>query len=294
VGGEILKDVIHRGMDDEGNIRFVAGVTTNLIKEGVKKHLLKFPGNKVLGEFLTSTALLAAFLKEEKNSVTTHINGGGALGAVVAISDYDLFVRGYIENSSYERPFTLGGGYDPTVVIGINGYLRFITDPGFKYPYVGSVDLKTGEVEKEMTHYLIHSEQVPSFVCLEVILDEKGEIEKGGGFILQVMPNQSRMIMDEFKGIYIYRDLIPSDLGNKGSLIKFLKKMFPEKDFKILNTKTCKFRCHCSRDKMFRVLLTLGKKELELLFQEKEEVETRCHYCNEYYHFKENEFSQYI
>jgi molecular chaperone Hsp33 len=285
-----MQDTIYRGMDIEGNIRFVAGDTTNLVKEGEKRHLLKFPGNKVLGELLTATALLSTFLKNNKDTITVNIKGGGALGGLVAISDVHLFVRGYAENPSYVSPLAFGGEYDPKVVVGTNGYLRIITDQGLKYPYIGSVELETGEVEKELTHYLINSEQTSSMVCLSVVLDHKGEVEKAGGIILQLMPNSDPVRIEEFKNLVLKQDLVRSSVENEGSLKNLLENIFEGIEVKILNKRTCQFHCHCSRDKMFRALLTLGKKDLETLFEENEEVETRCHYCNEYYHFKKDEF----
>jgi molecular chaperone Hsp33 len=289
-----MLDTIYRGMDIEGNIRFVAGDTTNLVKEGEKRHLLKFPGNKVLGEVLTATALLSTFLKNNKDTITVNLKGGGALGGLVAISDVHLFVRGYVENPSYVSPLAFEGKYDPKVVVGTNGYLRIITDQGLKYPYIGSVELETGEVEKEFTHYLNTSEQTSSMVCLSVVLDHQGQVKKAGGIILQLMPNSDPMRKKEFKTLVLKKDLVGTSIESEGSLKNILENIFEGIDVKILNRRTCQFHCHCSRDKMFRALLTLGKKDLETLFEKNKELETRCHYCNQDYHFKKDEFDSVL
>ena len=274
----------------DNKVRAYAAITTNMVEEARKKHDLPPIACAALGRTLTATAIMASWLKDKNNSLTIQINGGGPLGRIITASDPYSNVRGYVENPYVETVEKEKGKLDVAFgVIGENknnlssGYINVIKDIGLKDPYIGFSSLVSGEIAEDLANYFASSEQVPSVVALGVLIERDLSIKTAGGYILQLMPGASDEDIE-----YIEKKIrhIPSvtNMLNEGLLPgNILHKIFD--DVHIIKYTECKFKCNCSRKRMERNLIALGKNEIASIIEEQGKAELLCHFCNEKYLF---------
>ena len=182
-----MEDYIVRATAEDGKVRAVAAVTTNLVKHAQEIHSLSPLASVALGRTLTASVLMSVFLKSPKSTQTIQIKGDGPLGGIVVVSDSKANVRGYVHNPLVYLPLNSEGKFDVAGAIG-KGYLNVIKDLGLKEPYIGYVDLVSGEIAEDIAYYYAYSEQIPTSVALGVLASSDKIIENAGGFIIQLMP----------------------------------------------------------------------------------------------------------
>lgn len=183
-----MEDYVIRATAAEGTVRAIAAITTNMVKDAMNIHGLSPLASVALGRTMTAASLMSTFLKGSKDTLTIQIKGDGPLGGIVVVSDSSANVRGYVHNPLIYLPLNENGKYDVAGAIGSNGYLNVIRDLGLKEPYIGYVDLVTGEIAEDIAYYFASSEQVPSVVALGVLTNSEEFILSSGGFIIQLMP----------------------------------------------------------------------------------------------------------
>ncbi|MBW9151138.1 Hsp33 family molecular chaperone HslO [Clostridium estertheticum] len=287
-------DKLVRATAKEGQVRIVAAITTELVNEGVIMHQCAPTAAAAFGRMLTAGTLMGTLLKSEKDSLTLQIDGGGEAKGVIVTAHADSSVKGYIGNPNVDLPANTLGKLDVGGAVGKDGYLRVIRDMGLKEPYIGQVPIRTGEIGDDLAYYFTVSEQTPSAVGLGVLVDTDMSIKAAGGFIIQMMPDADEFLAD----MITYRlEEIPSitDFIAKGmSICEILEFIFEDMELKIHEEVKPMYKCDCSRERVERALISIGKKDLEEIYNDDKTEELKCHFCNKNYEFNHEDIGKLL
>ena len=289
-----MKDKLIRATAKDGQVRIIAAITTELVNEATKTHECMPTASAALGRMLTGGVLMGAMLKNDTDSLTIQIDGGGEVKGITVTAHNDGSVKGYIGNPKIDLPLNEKGKLEVGGAIGKNGYLKVIKDMGLKEPYVGQVPIYTGEVGDDIAYYFTVSEQTPSAVALGVLVDTDLSIKAAGGFIIQMMPGASEFLAD----IITYRlEEIPSvtSMIEKGMTIEeIIEFVFEDMDLKIYDSLVPEYKCDCSRERVERVLMSIGKNDLQEIYDDGKTEEILCHFCNKTYDFKPEDIKRIL
>lgn len=289
-----MKDVLIIGTAAEGAVRFVAASTTKLVNEAVKIHGCSATAAAALGRMLTSGAMMGTMFKNEKDVLTLQINGGGPAGTIVVTAYPDGRVKGYIANPEVDLPQNQQGKLDVGGAIGTDGMLTIIKDIGLREPYVGQIPIVTGEIGDDLTYYFTQSEQTPTAVGVGVLVNNDLTIRAAGGFIIQMMPGASDLIAD----LVTYRlqemKSITSLLDSGKDIETIMKDLFEDMSIKIMQYKEPYYKCDCSREKVEKALISIGKKDLEEIYAEGATEEIKCNFCNQSYYFNREDVGRIL
>ncbi|MBR5039537.1 MAG: Hsp33 family molecular chaperone HslO [Clostridiales bacterium] len=271
-----------------GKVRALAIRSTNLVKEALRIHNTSPVATAALGRFLTGTLFLADTLKGEGDSLTTNIRSDGPLQGMTAVADSHGNVRGYclepVVETTYHRPGKLNVG----AAVG-NGKLTVVKDFGLKEPYVGQVELVSGEIAEDFTYYLASSEQTPSIVSLGVGIDANG-VTCAGGFMVQLLPGADEETISYLENRVSGGFPDVTFLLNEGmNPEKILDMFLGDKDICFLEGRKVAYKCNCSRDRMERNLMAIGKKDLTELSEDPNGIDLECHFCDQKYHFSQED-----
>lgn len=289
-----MEDYIITATAASSTVRAFAAVTTNMARDAWKTHGLTPVTTAALGRTITAAALMSKMLKNERDSLTIQIKGDGPIGGIVAVSDKNANVRGYVYNPEVSIPLKSNGKLDVSGVVGKKGYMNVIRDLGLKEPYIGYVDLISGEIGEDIAYYYALSEQVPTVVSLGVLIDVDGSVINAGGFIIQLMPDADDSIINYIENTVASIPSISGLLSSGETPEGILDIIFGEKDLKIIEKSPCKYICNCSKDRMERNMISLGKKEIMSIIEDRHEAEIQCHFCNKKYYFTEQELYSLI
>lgn len=224
-------------------------------------------------------------LKSAKEAVTLKIDGMGEAKGITVTAHDDASVKGYIGNPYIDRPLNEKGKLDVGGAIGTNGMLYVIKDLGLKDPYVGQVKIQTGEIGDDFAYYFTVSEQTPSAVALGVLVDKDLSIKAAGGFIVQMMPGADELLADMIT--YRLQEIPPiTTLISEGKTIEeILEYIFEGMDLKILESLNPSYKCDCSREKIEKALISVGKDTLQEIYDDNKTEEIVCNFCNKKYQF---------
>jgi molecular chaperone Hsp33 len=285
---------IVRGTASNGDVRVFAAITTDIVEKARETHDLSPTATAALGRLMTAGAIMGAMSKGEKDTLTLSINGGGPAGNVVVVADGTGNVKGYVSNPHAELPLNEKGKMDVGGIIGTNGTFRVVKDIGLKEPYVGQVPIQSGEIGDDLAYYFTYSEQVPSAVALGVLVDAAVPVRSAGGLIIQMMPGASEFIAD----IIMYRlEEIPpiSKLIDEGKTAEdILNLLFDDMDLKIYEKTEIEYKCDCSRERVSRALIAMGREDLTTLKEEDKGIEVGCHFCTTKYQFNEDDIDELL
>lgn len=279
----------------DGAIRVFAAVTTDLVNEAQRIHNTYPVATAALGRLLTGAAIMgAAGLKNDTDSLTIQVKGEGDIKDLVAVTDSQSRVRGYISNPYVDRPLNKQGKLDVGGAIG-GGYLSVIRDLGMKEPYIGQIPLVSGEIAEDLTYYFAKSEQIPTSVALGVLVDTDNTVIAAGGFMIQLMPEATEEMAEKLEEIL-------SDIPHVTTMIKDgmsaedILFRVTEGFSMICENKavTPKYECKCSRERMERALISIGKVELQSIIDEQGEAEMTCRFCDNKYHFTKEELEELL
>jgi len=287
-------DKIIHATAQSGSVRIIAAETTDLVNEAVKNQNSMPTASAAYGRMLTAGALMGSMLKGAQDSVTVQINGGGISGGILVTGRAEGRVKGYIVNPDADLPKNEKGKLDVSGIVGIDGKFTVITDLGMKEPYVSSVPIYTGEIAEDLAYYYTVSEQTPSAVALGVLVDVDGSIMKSGGFIIQMMPGADEMLAD----LLMYRlEEIPSitTLQRDGNTIEeIIRYIFDGMDLNILSEGTPELYCDCSKERVEKAFISIGKEELERIYKDNASEELICHFCNKKYDFTHEDIGRLL
>ncbi|OPX45480.1 33 kDa chaperonin [Ruminiclostridium hungatei] len=287
-----MKDYIIRATAAEGTVRAFAAVTTGLVNKASNIHDLSPIAAAALGRTLTAVGMMARMLKNEKDKLTIQIKGDGPLGGIVVVSDFQANVRGYVHNPNVDLPLNERGKLDIRTAVGF-GYINVIKDMGLKEPYIGFAELVSGEIADDLTYYFATSEQIPSTVALGVLVDREG-VTGAGGFIIQLMPGAEEETVERLEKRLIGFPSISKLLAEGTTPEQVLEMLLEDMNPKIIEKVPTSFTCNCSRERMERNLISIGKEDLLEILEDGKGAELQCHFCNEKYNFGHEDIQNLI
>ncbi len=281
---------ILRAMTRDGSARAFVVNSTDIVNEAVRIHRTAPTATALLGRLLSACSMLGSSFSEENDTVTVAINSEGEAGRVVAVSDYLGNVRGYIHNPAADRPLRADGKLDVGGIVG-GGTLNIIKDEGENEPSVGSVELVSGEVAIDIANYFAKSEQVPTLCALGVLVDVDLSCKAAGGIIVQLLPFADDGTVD-----LIERNA--SDLSNISAMVdagmtneEILAVAFRDIEFDIFDEYEVSYKCTCNGERTKKALASLGKSELQRLFEEQkldngcDYLTVECKFCDKLYKY---------
>ena len=269
----------------DGAIRVFTAITTDLVNEAQRIHKTYPTATAALGRTLTISAIMGAGMKNDTDSTTIQFKGDGPLGSIVAVCNNKSEVRGYVVNPYVDIPRKKNGKLDVGGAVG-KGFLNVIRDLGLKEPYAGQVPIVTGEIAEDMTYYFAESEQIPTAVALGVLVNPDMSVKAAGGFMLQLMPEASEEVAaqleDKMKTLMPITTMIDSGMSAEDILFTVTDGFDMIMENKAV---TPKYKCYCSKERMEKALISLGKKELEELIAEQGSAELTCQFCDNRFTF---------
>lgn len=288
-----MSDYIVRATAADAQIRVFAAYTKDMVEEARRRHETSPVATAALGRLMTAGAMMGSMLKGEKDLLTLRINASGPIQGITVTADSKARVKGYVGNPNVILPANKVGKLDVAGAVGI-GFMDVIKDMGLKEPYVGQTVLQTSEIAEDLTYYFANSEQVPSSVGLGVLMNKDNTVAQAGGFIIQLMPFASEEVItqleENLKDITSVTTLLaqgntPEDLVN--ILCRNLEPVINDK----IDTG---FYCNCDRARVEKALISVGRKELQEMIDDGEDIEMKCHFCNSAYVFTVEDLKGYI
>ena len=267
-----------------GQARAFLCQSTRLVQEARDIHGLSNVATAALGRLLTGSSMMGAMLKNDDDSLTAYIKGGGPIGTILAVAKPDGTVKGYAGNGDVELPLRADGKLDVGGAVGKNGQLTVIKDLGLREPYIGTVNLVSGEIGEDLAMYFTASEQTPSLVSLGVLVSK--DVVAAGGLIVQVMPGCSDVALKSIEmsaPMFMNISSTFAEYGLEGTLGQLLGHLEPEITGRLMP----RYICDCSRERFERGLISLGREELTSLIEENHGAEVNCQFCNRSYRFSE-------
>lgn len=269
-----------------GQARAILIESTNLVQRAKDIHHLSRTATAALGRTLTMAAIMGSMLKNDSDSITAQIKGGGPIGAILAVAHGDCSVKGYVGNPDVELP-RVGKKLPVGPAVGKDGKLTVIKDLHLKEPYVGQVNLVSGEIAEDFAMYFTASEQTPSLVSLGVLVSDE-KVESAGGLLIQMLPGASEAAIASIEnsaGMFMDISGTMREYHLKDAVQQLLLHLEPE----VLQERTPQYRCDCSRERIERMLVTLGRDELADMIEKQHGAQVDCHFCNRRYEFSEDD-----
>lgn len=286
-----MKDYIVRATAANAQIRAFAVTSRELVEYARSAHDLSPVVTAALGRLMTGGVMMGSMLKGEKDILTLQINGSGPVHGLTVTADSKGNVKGYADNPQAMMPPNSVGKLDVGGVIGL-GVLTVIKDMGLKEPYSSTTELKTGEIADDLTYYFAASEQVPSSVGLGVLMEKNNTVKQAGGFIIQLMPFTQEEVIEKLEQKLDAIPPVTTMLEEGNTPEQILEIILGDMGLEITDTMPIQFRCNCSKERVEKVLISLGKKELQSLIEEGKDVELNCHFCNTNYSFTVEELKK--
>ena len=274
-----------RAISRDGAVKAVAVSTRELTERARQIHRTLPVATAALGRTLAAASMMGNALKEDGASVTLQIKGGGPLGTLLAVSDNQGNVRGTVENPAVDLPLRSDGKLDVGAAVGCDGTLTVIRDLNMKEPYVGSVGLLGGEIAEDLAAYFVESEQIPTACGLGVLVDRDQSVLAAGGYLIQLLPGAGEDTISKVEGGILAAGSVTGLLRESDDPEALLYRVLSDFDLEILEHSPIEYRCYCSRERMERALLSIGREELRSLIEEKGEAELTCRFCDNVQHF---------
>ena len=277
-----MADYIIRATAAGGQIRAFAATTRDLTEYARSAHNTSPVATAALGRLLTAGAMMGVMMKGEDDLLTIKIQGDGPIGGLTVTADSKGDVKGYVYNPEVMLPPNEKGKLDVGGALGV-GVLSVVRDIGLKEPYVGQTILVSGEIAEDLTYYFATSEQTPSSVALGVLMNRDNTVRRAGGFILQLLPGASDEVISELEKKIQEITSVTSllDAGNTPEMI--LEHILDGFGMEITDRIPARFFCNCSKERIEKALISVGKKELKEMIDDGKTIEVNCHFCNKHY-----------
>ena len=288
-----MNDYIIRATAANDQIRAFAAVTTEMVETAREHHNTSPVATAALGRLLTAGAMMGSMMKGEKDVLTLQIKAGGPLQGITVTADSQGNVKGYVGNPDVCIPANSKGKQDVAGAVG-PGFLTVIKDMGLKEPYSGQVMLQTCEIAEDLTYYFATSEQVPSAVGLGVLMNKNNTVRQAGGFIVQLMPFAEEEVISRLEQNVQKINSVTNLLEEGHTPESLLEKVLEGFDVQINEKMDTRFRCNCSKERVAKALISIGRKELNEMIQEGKPIEMNCHFCNTNYNFTVEELKEIL
>ena len=288
-----MNDYIIRATAANDQIRAFAAVTTEMVETAREHHNTSPVATAALGRLLTAGAMMGSMMKGEKDVLTLQIKAGGPLQGITVTADSQGNVKGYVGNPDVCIPANSKGKLDVAGAVG-PGFLTVIKDLGLKEPYSGQVMLQTCEIAEDLTYYFATSEQVPSAVGLGVLMNKNNTVRQAGGFIVQLMPFAEEDVISKLEQNVQKINSVTNLLEEGHTPESLLEKVLEGFDVQINEKMDTRFHCNCSKERVEKALISIGRKELNEMIQEGKPIEMNCHFCNTNYNFTVEELKEIL
>ena len=288
-----MNDYIIRATAANDQIRAFAAVTTQMVETAREHHNTSPVATAALGRLLTAGAMMGSMMKGEKDVLTLQIKAGGPLQGLTVTADSKGHVKGYVGNPDVCIPANSKGKLDVAGAVG-PGFLTVIKDMGLKEPYSGQVMLQTCEIAEDLTYYFATSEQVPSAVGLGVLMNKNNTVRQAGGFIVQLMPFAEEEVISRLEQNVQKISSVTNLLEEGHTPESLLEKVLEGFDMQINEKTDTRFHCNCSKERVEKALISIGRKELNEMIQEGKPIEMNCHFCNTNYNFTVEEMKEIL
>ena len=284
-----MSDQLIRAISRDGLIKVSAVSTRDLTERARQIHKTLPVATAALGRLLAAASMMGSALKEEAASLTLQIKGGGPLGTLLAVSDHEGCVRGTVDNPAVDLPLREDGKLDVGAAVGNRGTLTVIRDLRMKEPYVGSVGLLWGEIAEDIALYFVESEQIPTACGLGVLVDRDQSVLSAGGYLVQMLPGAGEETAEQLEASLRAAKPVTELLRADPDPEALLRAALPGLELEILEKRPVEYRCDCSRERMERALISLGREELRDMIEEQGGAELTCRFCDRVEKFSKEE-----
>lgn len=283
-----------RAISENGGVVAFAIDSTDIVSQMERIHRTSAVVTAGLGRLLTAASLMGSILKNEEDSITLRMKGNGPAGSLIAVSDYKGNVRGYVENPIVELELNKFGKLDVSGAIGKEGTLSVVKDIGLKDPYVGQIPLVSGEVAEDITAYYANSEQIPTACGLGVLVAPDLSVLSAGGYIIQLLPGTTDEEITQIEENIRNMPPVSTMLKDKKTPEDICRMALNGFNPEVLDRMNCSYKCNCSRERVEKALISLGKDELIAMADENTTQKVNCHFCNKIYRFNSEELRNLV
>ncbi|MCM1180500.1 MAG: Hsp33 family molecular chaperone HslO [Clostridium sp.] len=279
-----MKDIIISGMAANSQVRFYAAYTKDLVETARTIHNPSPVATAALGRLLTAGCIMGSMCKNESDVLTLQIQCSGPIGGLTVTANGKAQVKGYVNHPDILLPASSKGKLDVGKALDL-GVLSVIKDIGLKDPYVGQTNLVTGEIAEDLTYYFAASEQIPTSVALGVLMEKNNTVKHAGGFIIQMLPFAEDALIttleDRLKDFSSITGLMEQGMSPKD----MMHQLFEGYDLAFNESLEPAYHCDCSKEKVYRAVMSIGKNEIEEMIADQKPIEVNCQFCNRHYTF---------
>lgn len=288
-----MNDYIVRATAANHQIRAFAATTRNLVETARAAHNTSPVATAALGRLLTGGVMMGAMMKNEKDVLTIQIKCDGPIQGLTVTADVKGNVKGYVENPMVMLPPSKKGKLDVATALGL-GVMNVIKDMGLKEPYLGQTILVTSEIAEDLTYYFATSEQVPSSVGLGVLMEKDNTVKQAGGFIVQVMPFIEEEVLAKLEENIGKIESVTEMLDKGYTPEQILETVLDGMDVEYTDTLPANFHCNCSKERVEKALISIGRKDIKEMIDDGKPIEMHCHFCNTSYEFSVEELKDIL
>lgn len=289
-----MSDILVRAITRDGMVHAAAVFTRDTVERARQIHKTLPVATAALGRALSGVSMMGNALKGQGASITLSIKGDGPLGNLLVVSDAEGNVRGYVQHPQISLMEKYKGKLDVGGAVGTNGMLTVIRDLQMKEPYIGSVELVSGEIAEDIASYFVQSEQCPTACALGVLVDADQHVRAAGGYIIQLLPGAPDETIDRIEAGIEKAGAVTNLLDKGMTAQELLETVLADLDLEILETSPVSYKCYCDRERVTATLISLGKKELTQIVEDRETIHIECQFCDTIYDFTPEEIAKIL
>lgn len=287
-----MEDYIVRATAADGQVRGFAATTRQMVETARQRHNASPVATAALGRLLSAGAMMGSMMKNDTDMLTLQIRGNGPIEGITVTADSHANVKGYVGNPDVMLP-PRNGKLDVGGAVGV-GLLTVIKDMGLKEPYSGQTILVSSEIAEDLTYYFANSEQVPSSVGLGVLMEKDNTVRCAGGFIIQMMPFAKEQTICRLEENLKKVSSVTPLLNQGYTPEQLLEVLFEGLGLEVTDTVPAQFCCNCSKERVEHAVASIGRKEIQEMIRDGEDIEVKCHFCNTAYRYTVEELREII
>ncbi|NCB99680.1 MAG: Hsp33 family molecular chaperone HslO [Clostridia bacterium] len=286
-------DYIIRATGANHQVRIFAASTREMVEYARQIHNTSPVATAALGRLLTAGAMMGCMQKGDKDILTLQIKCSGLIKGLTVTADAKANVKGYVDNPMVMLPPSPAGKLDVGKALDM-GVLSVIKDLGLKEPYVGQTHLVSGEIAEDLTYYFATSEQVNSSVALGVLMEKDNRVKRAGGFILQLMPFAQEETIERLEKNIGKLPSVTTMLEEGNTPEDIIARVLDGMDVEVMDKLPTQFACNCTKDRVEKAIVSIGRDEIQAMIDDKEPIEVNCHFCNSHYIFSIDELKEIL